>query len=235
MTYVSLFSGAGINDYGFELAGWECLAQVEIDKAANDVRKHHFPDVQHYEDVRSFDASKFRGVDAVIGGFPCVDISTANTSGRRDGLNGKHSGLWREFLRIVGECEPVWVVVENSGRWEPWVPHVRADLASLGYATVSLALQACDFGLPHKRARAFVVAHADGDGEPLRAIHAEASGLRPVPVDVGHWEKIAARIVGADDGATGRIHRRARLKMLGNGWSVPQAEWIARRIIEVAA
>lgn len=55
MTYVSLFSGAGISDWGFHLAGWDCLAQVEIDKQANAVRKRHFPEVQHFTDVNAFD------------------------------------------------------------------------------------------------------------------------------------------------------------------------------------
>ena len=46
----------------------------------------------------------------VTGGFPCQDISNA---GKRVGIEGRRSGLWSEFARVVREIRPSVVVVEN--------------------------------------------------------------------------------------------------------------------------
>lgn len=161
MRYISLFSGAGISDVGFDNAGWECLAQVEIDKQANDVRKRHFPNVAHYEDVRSFDATEFLGrVDAVVGGFPCQDYSVA---GQRGGLAGDRGALWWEFHRIIREARPALVVGENvpgllsSGGGRDFGAIVES-LVELGYRVAWRVLDLRYFGVPQRRRRVFIVA-----------------------------------------------------------------------------
>lgn len=103
-------------------------------------------------------------VDILCGGFPCTDLSVsaeARTVKGRPGLDGAASGLWSEFDRLVGELAPAWVVVENvySG-WRSWLPVVRRDLWSWGYASVPVLLRASDVGLPHARRRIFVLAYA---------------------------------------------------------------------------
>ena len=62
-SYVSLFSGCGGFDIGFDAAGFRCVAQVEIDKTARAVLGRHWPDVPRYEDVRQFGAAQVRYVD----------------------------------------------------------------------------------------------------------------------------------------------------------------------------
>jgi DNA (cytosine-5)-methyltransferase 1 len=116
-----------------------------------------WPGVPIYPDVREL-AGFWIWPDLVCGGFPCQDLSRA---GRRAGLNGSRSGLWREFVRVVSESEPSWVVMENIHQgWREWVPVVRQALHELRYASVPLQMRAVDFGLPHRRSRVFVVAHA---------------------------------------------------------------------------
>lgn len=107
--------------------------------------------------MREAGAHNLAGVDLICGGFPCQDLSAA---GKQAGLTGARSGLWYEFLRIVHEMEPKYVVVENvaSGR-KKWLCEVRAGLHELGYDTTALAISAENVGAPHRRERIFVVAH----------------------------------------------------------------------------
>lgn len=118
--------------------------------------RQRWPGVPVYGDVREFHPPT---TDVVCGGFPCQDLSRA---GRRAGINGERSGLWREFVRVVAESGSPWVVMENIHQgWREWVPVLRGALHELGYASVPLQMRAVDFGLPHRRSRVFLVAHAD--------------------------------------------------------------------------
>lgn len=227
MRVLSCFSGIGGFDLGFERAGMKTVAHVEIDKYAAACFAKHFPDSRHHEDITKFDARGL-SVDVVCGGFPCVGISTANVK-HRTGLRNKQSSLAFEYLRVISECRPRWVVVENSDNWRPWVPTLRLALGDLGYWSVPLLLRACDFGAPCKRARAFVVAVSDINSQPVRSIYEKAQELRPVSADFGQWEQTARSLVGTHDG----VSRRMALRALGNAVSVPVAEWIGRRIMEV--
>lgn len=110
MRFVSLFSGIGGFDLGFERAGMTCLAQVEIDANARAVLARHFPTVQQFEDVRHVGRHNLPACDVLCGGFPCQDLSVA---GDRAGLAGERSGLYFEFQRIIMELRPTYVVIEN--------------------------------------------------------------------------------------------------------------------------
>lgn len=163
---VSLFSGAGISDVGFDRAGFEHVAQVEIDKDANSVRRRRFPQEIHYTDVREFDAKRFAGsVDVVAGGFPCQDYSVA---GGRTGLAGDRGALWWEFHRVVRESRPRFVVGENvpgllsSGGGECFETIV-SSLVELGYRVAWRVLDLRYFRVPQRRRRVFLVGSL-GDG-----------------------------------------------------------------------
>jgi len=139
MRAISLFSGAGGFELGFERAGIDTVLQVEIDPVCLSVLERHWPKTERVGDVRQVDAATLQGrgrdvaragrgadterlrhaagrgsgtepVDLVYGGFPCQDVSVA---GQRAGLRGERSGLWHEFHRVLSELRPRWVVVEN--------------------------------------------------------------------------------------------------------------------------
>src|SRR4030042_1502487 len=117
MRLLDLFSGIG----GFSLAAqwvWgdelEIVAFCEIDKFCQKVLRKHWPDVPIIEDVRNVKGSDFKSIDLICGGFPCTQTSTLSAiKSCRKGLDGKDSRLWFEYLRVVQEIRPLWVIVEN--------------------------------------------------------------------------------------------------------------------------
>ena len=114
-----------------------------------------------WDDVATFDGRRFRGVvDCVVGGSPCQDLSVA---GKRAGLEGARSGLWREMLRVVRETGPAFVFWENvGGAIASALEVVASDLEGLGFRVAACTLGASDVGAPHERQRLFVLAHSDG-------------------------------------------------------------------------
>ena len=74
-TYISLFSGVGGFDLGFDEAGWECVGQVEWDKNCQAVLNHHWPDVPKWWDVSEVSGYDLPEADAIIFGSPCQDLS----------------------------------------------------------------------------------------------------------------------------------------------------------------
>ena len=229
LTIGSLFSGVGGLDRGLEQSGLgRVVFQCEIDPFCRRVLRKHWPDATIYEDVRSVGHGAAR-VDVLCGGFPCQGLSTANVNGR--GLDDDRSGLWREYARIVASIAPRVVVVENVGAaWREWLPVVRRDLWGLGYASVPLRVSPAQLGAPHHRDRIFVVAHADTNGEHVRAIHAKASSLLENPGRFGSaWRHPFARPVRLDDGLPRRM---GEVRGYGNA-VVPQcAELVGTAIVE---
>lgn len=163
MRFGSLFSGIGGFDLGFEQAGLSCSWQVEIDGDCNRVLEKHWSGVEKHDDVRS--VGQLEPVDIICGGFPCQDLSVA---GQRKGLAGERSGLWFEFLRIVGLNKPRWVVIENvpgllsSDEHRDFAAILRG-LVECGYC---IAWRVCDaqfYGVAQRRRRVFIVGSL-GDG-----------------------------------------------------------------------
>ena len=98
--FISLFAGVGGFDLGMEQAGHECVAQVEWDKNAAGVLKHRWPNVPLFCDVSKVSADNLPDADFITYGFPCQDLSVA---GKREGLDGKRSGLFYEATRLIRE------------------------------------------------------------------------------------------------------------------------------------
>lgn len=225
MTIGSLFSGIGGFELGLLRAGlgpvvWQC----ERDPDCRIVLARHFPDATRYDDARTCHPTP---VDVLCGGFPCQDLSMANV--RRSDRGSAE--LWGAFDRVVAETTPQWVIVENSAQWQRWVPVVRRDLWSRGYASVPFLLCPSWLGAPHRRPRVFVVAHSDREGKSLCAVDDEVARLCSVPA--AHWHRRNAppggfRLADGLPGAVGECRR------YGNA-VVPQVVEVIGRAIGVAA
>lgn len=163
---LSLFAGIGGLDLGLErTGGFETVAFCEIDPFCRRVLAKHWPDVRQYEDVRELTADTLRrdgvDVDVVCGGFPCQDISIA---GRGAGLKGRRSGLWFEFLRLIGELRPEVILVENVAKLRSrGLDEMLRGLDEIGYDAEWHCLPAAYVGAPHRRDRVWVIAYRQGD------------------------------------------------------------------------
>lgn len=164
ITFGSLFAGVGGFDLGFERAGMTCSWQVEIDDYCQKVLSKHWPSVPKFRDIKEFPPPGFDAhVDVICGGFPCQDISSV---GKRRGIAGEKSSLWKEMLRVVRTLRPKVVVVENvSALLIRGMDTVLGDLAECGYDAGWEVLSAKDVGAPHLRKRVFIIAYTKGVGE----------------------------------------------------------------------
>jgi len=177
MNGLALFAGIGGIDLGLKLAWpeYRTVCYVERDAYACGVltariRDGCLDDASIWDDVATFDGRPWAGcVDIVHGGFPCQDLSCA---GKRAGLEGKRSGLWSEYARIIGEVRPQLVLVENvpgllTARGA--MDTVLGSLAALGYDAVWDCVPAAAIGTPHRRDRFWCLAYANGGGQQERA------------------------------------------------------------------
>lgn len=117
-TGIDLFAGAGGLSLGFEQAGFDIVAAVEIDPIHAAVHKYNFPDcavlaqsvsVLSAEDIRKQANIGSRKIDVVFGGAPCQGFSLI---GHRV-LDDPRNSLVREFVRIVAELDASYFVFEN--------------------------------------------------------------------------------------------------------------------------
>jgi len=232
---LSLFAGIGGFDLGLErTGGFETVAFCEIDPFCRRVLAKHWPHVRQYEDVRELTADRLAAdgiaVDVICGGFPCQDISAA---GRRGGMGGARSGLWREYARLIGEIRPRYVIVENSaGLLGLGLGVVLGDLAALGFDAEWDCLPAAILGAPHGRDRVWITAYAskiegihkpDIGHELWRWLSDHRNAWAPCP-----WASSEAAVCRVDDGVPDRVDRTGAL---GNA-VVPQIpELIGRAIL----
>jgi len=165
MTHLDLFSGIGAFTIAARRNGIDTLYFSEINKQAAKVLAKNFPDIENLGDVRGIDGEwmrDFHGVDLVTGGFPCTDLSNA-ANGSHKGLEGKESGLFYELARIVLECDPKWVVIENVPRVLKHMDAIKKEM--FFHEWDARIFEAGEYGANCRRKRAFIV----GCSEPGRA------------------------------------------------------------------
>jgi DNA (cytosine-5)-methyltransferase 1 len=160
LTCIEICSGAGGQAIGLERAGFEAMAHVEFDRHACETLRLNRPDWNVVEgDVRDFSAKKFKGVDLLAGGVPCPPFSKA---GKQLGSNDERD-LFPEALRLVDECRPKAVMLENvrgflDAVFTDYRMSLKKELKAMGYEASWHLLNASDFGVPQLRPRVVVVA-----------------------------------------------------------------------------
>ena len=113
MKVLSLFDGISAGYIALKRAGIpvERYDAYEIDVDAIHISKYNCPEIYHHGDVCVEDFTKYKGVDLLIGGSPCQNLSFA---GDRTGLQGEQSKLFFEFVRALKEAEPKYFLFENT-------------------------------------------------------------------------------------------------------------------------
>lgn len=171
LTHLSLFSGIGGLDLAAEWAGFRTVGQCEWADYPRAVLEKHWPGLPRCRDIRTltkesfFELTGLRTVDAISGGFPCQPFSVA---GKRGGKEDDRY-LWPEFLRVIHELHPTWVIGENvPGIINLALDTVLSDLEAEGYEVQCFLVPACGVDAPHKRERIIIVAHSINGRVPLR-------------------------------------------------------------------
>ena len=107
MKVISLFSGCGGLDRGFEEAGFEIPVANEYDQAIWETFRVNHPNTRLIEkDIREIDESEFPDdVDGIIGGPPCQSWSEA---GALRGIEDERGKLFFDYIRILKQKRP-WI------------------------------------------------------------------------------------------------------------------------------
>ena len=173
--FVDLFCGAGGMTQGLLQAGFQPVASVEVNPIASATHIKNFPDCHHFgDDIKNLNSQNLLSkmgspeVHLVVGGPPCQGFSVA---GKRD-PNDPRNRLFREFVRIVSEIRPWYVVMENV----PGILTIQKGAVKqaiceafdeIGYPNVSVAvLESAAYGVPQIRPRAIFIANRFGMPNP---------------------------------------------------------------------
>jgi len=159
MYSIEICAGAGGQALGLELAGFEHADLVEYEPPACATLRLNRPQWNVVEgDVREYSASHMTGVELVAGGVPCPPFSHA---GKQLGADDERD-LFPEALRLVDECRPQAVMLENvrgllDPRFAEYRGSILATLSKLGYDAQWKLLHANEFGVPQLRPRSILV------------------------------------------------------------------------------
>lgn len=162
LTAVSLFSGAGGMDVGFERAGIKVLMANEIDKMASSTFIKNHPDTEMIvDDINNIFPllEKYKGVDIVFGGPPCQGFSVI---GKMNPDDVRSQLIW-SFLKAVEIIKPKAFVMENVkalaaiNKWKDVREEYIARAEELGYKCIPFIINAAEYGTPQKRERVFFI------------------------------------------------------------------------------
>ena len=170
MKILSLFSGIGAFEKALDNLGveYELVNYCEIDKYASKsyAAIHNVSEDKNLGDITKVNEKELpKDIDLVCYGFPCQDISLANSNSKglfnEDGSQTR-SGLFFEALRIIEETQPRVAIAENvknliGKKFKPQFEIVLDSLDKAGYNNYWQVLNAKDYGIPQNRERVFIV------------------------------------------------------------------------------
>jgi DNA (cytosine-5)-methyltransferase 1 len=175
---IDLFAGAGGMSLGFEQAGFDIVAAVEIDPIHCATHEYNFPDTTTIcasvidltgDEIRRLAKLGDKDIDVVFGGAPCQGFSLM---GKRV-LDDPRNQLVFHYVRIVRELNPKYCVFENVkgltlGKHAQFLEELIAALGDAGYDVLTpyQVLNAADYGVPQDRRRLFLVGTRQGLKSP---------------------------------------------------------------------
>ncbi len=156
---LEMCAGAGGQALGLEMAGFDHAALVELEPAACATLRLNRPGWNVVDgDLKLFDGKPYKGVDLVAGGVPCPPFSKA---GKQLGADDERD-LFPEAIRLVDECRPQAVMLENvrgllDAVFDDYRNKVEKQLKKLGYVPGWRLLNASDYGVSQLRPRVVFV------------------------------------------------------------------------------
>lgn len=161
---VSIFSGCGGLDLGFEEEGYKTIWANDFSEWAVKSFRKHFGDVIKLGDITKIDPFTDETIpdcDIILGGFPCQDFSII---WKQPGLNGKRGGLYRHFHDFVAAKKPKAFVAENvkgllTANKKKAIETIIKDFESINpsYVVKPLLYNFAEYGVPQFRERVLIV------------------------------------------------------------------------------
>ena len=165
MKVISLFSGCGGLDLGFERAGFDIPVANEFDPTIYETFKANHPKTHLIEgDVRQISKKDIApyisgDVDGIIGGPPCQSWSEA---GALRGINDARGRLFYDYIRILKDFRPRFFLAENvsgmlANRHNEAVRNILRLFDDAGYSVSLTLANAKDYGVAEERKRVFYI------------------------------------------------------------------------------
>lgn len=209
MKALSIFSGCGGMDIGVEAAGFENIANIELDIYASKTLEF-WRDIKgksnriYNEDITQIDPKIFKNdkIKLLHGGPPCQAFSLI---GKRQSLSDPRGQLLFETIRYAEVIKPKAILIENvkgllsapdergvkGGAFNLFIK----DLTRLNYISKWAVINAADFGIPQRRERVFIVATLGKNGfafpTPTHSEEIEDITLFPLLPYESSWKYIS--------------------------------------------
>lgn len=157
---ISLFSGAGGLDLGFEKAGFDVVWANEYDKSIWETFEHNFPTVKlDRRSITEIPSDEIPEADGIIGGPPCQAWSEA---GAQRGFQDTRGKVFLEYIRVLKDKQPKFFLAENvsgmlHGRHAKAVANILKLFEDAGYVVNSKLLNARYYNVPQDRKRIIFV------------------------------------------------------------------------------
>lgn len=157
--FMDFCAGIGGGRLGLINNGLECVGYSEIDKKPDKTYKLLFNDYNNYGDLMKLEIDKLPEFDFLVGGFPCQTFSIV---GRREGFDDERGNIIYGLIDILVEKNVKYFLLKNV---KGLINHnkgntfntIRESLGNAGYNVYSKVLNSCDFGVPQKRERIYII------------------------------------------------------------------------------
>lgn len=158
-TIISLFAGCGGLDLGFVKEGFVTLWANDFNHWACETYKENFGDHIVEGDITNIKEKDIPKSDVILGGFPCQDFSMI---WKRGGLQTERGNLYRHFVRIVNEKQPLMFIAENvkgllTANNGMAVRQISSDFSDAGYDVEVNKVNFADYGAPQLRQRVLII------------------------------------------------------------------------------
>lgn len=181
---LSLFSGAGGLDIGFNDVGFDIIESVEIEQKFCQTLEMNSGEGKRFDkskvnciDIREYSGAHLGKIDFIIGGPPCQTFSAAGR--RANGVLGTTDArgvLFREYVRLLQELSPVGFLFENvygiigAQGGKAW-KEILESFSDVGYKLYYRIVDAADYGVPQHRERLIIVGLKEGEFKFPRPTH----------------------------------------------------------------
>jgi DNA (cytosine-5)-methyltransferase 1 len=236
---VDLFAGAGGMSLGFEQAGFDVVAAVEIDPIHAATHSFNFPNCATIcrsviglsaEEIRAEAGIGTRSIDVVFGGAPCQGFSLI---GKR-AIDDPRNKLVHEFVRIVVELRAKYFVFENVkgltlGKHRRFLSELINEFRESGYNVLEPyeVLNAARFGVPQDRRRLFLMGALRGLPLPKYPAERQEVHVKDALCDLPDADEFDELLYG--DEAKAKFARGSTYSRILRGIEEDQLDFACRR------